>query len=242
MTSVDIEDIIKCIDFAEQAWNKKSQSSRNFGGIERTINQFMADQIEGKLSEVLFRNFLKEKGIDVTLDFEHYLDMMTTDDGDFNFQGLTSKVDIKGSSSRAQWLLVEDYKFNSDVFVMVCFNDRFPNNKQLRENPYILLNDFEYEGEVKGWAKQEDFFDSEYSIWFEWKQNSSPWRTEIIPNRIPYSKNRKGLEKYIERNIEYASKEGRKTTISIPLNARLNYGIPIKWLRNDWSNFMEVLQ
>lgn len=252
MLSVDIMDVAECLCFAEEAWNRRSQSVKNFGGIQRTKNQFIADQTEGKLSEILFMKFLKKKGLSINLDFNHYQGEHNTDNGDFTVgsQSFKTRVDIKGSSHIAQWLLVEDYKFfdftykghKSDIFVMTCFKDGFPNNRVIREDPYSLLDSPEYEGEVRGWALAEDFYDSDNNLWFEWKRNSSPWQSRVLPDNIPYGKNRKTLNNFLNRKINESENKGWRTNISIPLSADLNYGLPIKWLRTDWDSLITILE
>lgn len=136
-------------------------------------------------------------GLSVQLDFNHYQGEQNTDNGDFMLplqsRNAEVRVDVKGSSHFAQWLLIEDYKFRdrdtkqliSDAFVMVCFDDSFPGNKVLRENPEIILGR-EFYGEVKGWAKASDFFEPGNSgaFWFEWSRLKSFQRHRCKVNGI----------------------------------------------------------
>lgn len=239
-------DINICYEFAVKAWGNQSQ--KHFGGTPRTKKQFIADQIEGKMAELVLMKFLAEKGLNINLDFQHYEGEHNTDNGDFMiaFQDrlIETKVDIKGSSNFAQWLLVEDYKFidprtkqrKSDAFVMVCFGDSFPGNRALRENPQIII-DQEYEAQVKGWAAFEDFYETgnRGQLWFEWTKGSLPWNQRVLPKTFPF--NRRGLENYLAKSIPSTEERGGNTRINIQLDANINYGLPIKWLRTDWDEF-----
>lgn len=110
---INKEEVRNCFEFAEKAWEFKSQSQKHFGGGKRTKEEFLADQTEGKMAELILMKFLKNMGINVELDFDHYLGEQNTDNGDFKIpfhdKLIEAKVDVKGSSQYAQWLLVEDY-------------------------------------------------------------------------------------------------------------------------------------
>jgi len=248
MIKLDKEEIQRCIDFAEASWQLKNQSQKHFGGLKRTKNQFMADQIEGKLAEIIFFKFLKQKEIEIELDFNQYEGELNIDSGDFTIKKSKERyeipVDIKGTSSFAQWLLVEEYKFidinkhthKSKAFILVAFNKNFPTNKELRIDPLAILN-VSVCGEVRGWAKSEDFYTKSGDTWFEWRKGEQPWIASVLPMNPPFSK--KGLNSYLEKSISSHENKKIKTTISIPLDAKMNYGLPIKWLNNDWNEFEE---
>ncbi|MEH7569760.1 hypothetical protein [Priestia megaterium] len=241
------DEVTACFQFAEEAWEFQSQSKKHFGDGKRSKEEFLADQTEGKLAELVLMKFLKEEGLIVNLDFNHYEGEHNTDKGDFKILShdklIEAAVDVKGSSQYAQWLLVEDYKFidyntgklRSNAFVMVCFGDTFPGNKALRKEPKLILNN-EYEAEVMGWAMAEDFYEpGKNTFWFEWGQRSQPWNKKVLPKSIPY--NRKGLENYL--NISVPNTE--KPKLSLVLDAKMNYGLPIKWLRKDWKEFISFV-
>lgn len=239
-----------CYNFAETAWNYQSQ--KHFGGKARTKEEFIADQTEGKLAELIFMKFLEKKGMKINLDFNHYEGELNTDEGDFKFplrdKLIEARVDVKGSSNYAQWLLVEDYKFidpisgeyKSNAFVRVCFGKTFPGNKELRKNPKIIL-DKEYEGEVRGWALVKDFYEPNGGdFWFEWKKGDSPWHSRVLPPTISWT--RKALDNYLVKSLSKQRDLGLSTTISINLQAKMNYGLPIKWLRTDWIEFISFIK
>lgn len=245
------EEVKSCYNFAEKAWSLQSQSQKHFGGRTRTKEQFLADQTEGKLAELVLMKSLNQLGLIINLDFNHYEGQLNTDEGDFKIslddRLIKTKVDIKGSSFFAQWLLVEDYKFidplngrlKSNAFVLVCFGKSFPGNRELRENPKILLEK-EIEGEVRGWALAEDFYEpKERKFWFEWPKGSTPWVTRVLPRTKPLS--RRGLDKYLEKSVYGPENVGKKNSISITLDAKKNYGLPITWLRTDWQEFISFL-
>src|SRR4051812_38009132 len=66
------EEVKECYDFAEEAWGRQSQSKKHFGLGERTKEEFVTDQTEGKMAELVLMKFLKQMGLTVNLDFEHY--------------------------------------------------------------------------------------------------------------------------------------------------------------------------
>ena len=244
---LDEKEVLMCVEFAEDAWNLRSQSQKHFGGSKRTKEQFIADQIEGKLAECIFSKFMKEKGTEISLDFDHYEGELNTDSGDltFNKNGVIFEVpvDIKGTSHFAQWLLVEEYKFfdintrlhKSRAFVLIAFDKTFPGNRVLRENPRAILNQ-RISGECKGWAKIEDFYANDKGLWFSWRRGNYPWQGRVLPAAVPY--NRVALERYLQKSVPGCEERERATKISVPLDAELNYGLPVKWLKNNWTDFI----
>lgn len=250
--AVDINetDIRACYDFAERAWQRESQSQKHFGGFLRSRDDFIADQTEGKLAEIALSKFLSRLGVKTLLDFQHYSGQQNTDHGDVAL-GVSSttraKVDVKSSSAKAQWLLVEDYKFfqigtrrlASDVFVMVCFDSSFPGNKVLRRNPGILLQK-RYKAFIEGWALSQDFFaPGTNEFWFEWPKGTRPYRSRVLPQSYPTSKQE--LMEHLKITIPRAESNEEPTVISMPLDANLNYGLPIVWLRRDWNAFVKAV-
>lgn len=106
-------EIRRCYDFANKAWNYRSQSVQQFETKEqRTRESFIEDQISGKLAELVFKKQFESEfeNVSVQVDFKHYLDPLHTDEGDvtigFNGEIYPLRIDIKGSSHCAQWLIV----------------------------------------------------------------------------------------------------------------------------------------
>ncbi len=170
------------------------QSHKHFGGEPRQPRELIADQLEGKLAEIALQKFLAQFGIQITLDFHHYQGERHTDSGDLQTKTRSlARVDVKGSSFKAQWLLVEDYKFFhiethalvANAFVMVCFDRTFPSNKTIREEPRILLGK-RFTATVRGWVYAADFYVPGTSeFWFIWPQGSQPWRSRMLPKHRP---------------------------------------------------------
>lgn len=225
-------DVRFCYEFAETALQMKSQSSKQFGSEEyRSRNDFIADQIEGKLAEIAMRNFLSVCGLEIELDFNHYESKLELDSGDISaiIEGgkrfeVGVRVDAKGSTKASKWLLVEEHKYNSNYYIFIRFLD-LPRKSEARKNPEALLNR-EYHGEAVGWASAEDFkCPITQLFWFEYEKGSSPLHPRCLPYERPASF--EILKKWLDnREKEY---------MHVKLDARINYGLPVNWLRRDWN-------
>lgn len=244
--TVNDKDIRRCYTFAVQAW--EHQSHKHFGGEPRQPRELIADQLEGKLAEIALQKFLAELGIQVTIDFHHYRGEKNTDSGDLQTKTRSlARVDVKGSSFKAQWLLVEDYKFFqiethalvSDAFVMVCFDPTFPSNKTIRKDPRILLGK-RFTATVRGWVYATDFYIPTTSeFWFDLPRGSHLFRNQMLPTHRPDRKD--DFTQYLAKRLQWANDNHQSATLDVTLDAKLNYGLPILWLRHDWSEFIALL-
>ncbi|WP_210469060.1 hypothetical protein [Sporosarcina sp. 6E9] len=249
MPVISKNEIRTCYSFAEKAWENRSQSLQQFGTDEaRTREAFLADQISGKLAELLFKKEIEQKytGIAVHLDFQHYLDPLHTDNGDVTIieNGLPSplRLDIKGSSNLAQWLLVERHKFwdlqsgkpMADQYVMVKFSNEMPSNPMLRKNPEHILTLEQVSGEIVGWAKHTDFISNKDNApWFSFKRGERLIHSQFLPRTLSYPDDIKHLNNYINKLKD--SKQATCIYIGPKLDAILNLGMPIKWLSKDFD-------
>ena len=106
------EEIKTCIDFSISS--AKTQQAIEFGQrdtAKRSISEIARDSVIGKMAEIAFAKFLKEKfGIIVSLDFNIY-PIYQGDNADVIIFG--TSIDIKASRPGAEWLLVECNMVNS---------------------------------------------------------------------------------------------------------------------------------
>jgi len=252
MILINQNEIQDCYNFAEKAWQNRSQSVQQFGTSEsRTRESFLADQISGKLAEIIFKKEIEKKydSVKVHLDFNHYLDPLHTDNGDVTIEdnGLTVpfRLDVKGSSHAAQWLLVEQHKFwdletkkpMSDRYVMVKFSDEMPTSPELRADPESILTLEQISGKIVGWANHEDFISSEDNEpWFIFKKGDRLISFQFLPKTADYPKDIRHLRNYINKVRQ--SKQVENIYIGPKLDAELNIGMPIKWLNKDLNELL----
>ncbi|MDX1701978.1 MAG: hypothetical protein R3250_15230 [Melioribacteraceae bacterium] len=246
---VNKEQIRECYDFAVVAWDNRSQSQKQFGTKEaRTRNSFVADQISGKLAEYIFKHSIEElfDEVRVDLNFDHYLDPLHTDMGDVEIyienKLFPIRIDVKGSSYRAQWLLVELHKFRdlktrepmSDKFVMVKFSENVPDNRTLRNNPEVILELNKIEGNVIGWANHSDFIsETDNEEWFVYLKGEKPFKTKVLPKSPKIISNIKHLRNYINKVKRDSNLSDDEACLNMPLDAEKNIGLPIHWLQKN---------
>lgn len=256
MITISKEEIMQCYNFATTAWNNKSQSAKQFGTPElREKNAFIADQIFGKLAEYVFKYTIiaLNKSIQVHLDFSHYPDQLHTDNGDVEIivegESLPLKIDVKGSSYKAQWLLVEIHKYNdpqtgmkvSDRYVMVKFSEKVPDSQTLRNNPELILDFSQIEGEVIGWANHSDFSsEKDQKAWFSYDKGQKPYKRKVLPNSSERVNNITHLNRYINKVITNNNFSEEEFLLNLPLEAKLNVGLPVSWLYTDLKKILEL--
>lgn len=252
MVEVSAVEIRQCYDFANTAWNNRSQSVQQFGTAEeRRRESFLADQIAGKLAEVVFKKEIEQNyaGVEVQLNFEHYLDRLHTDDGDVtilvNGEQLDERIDVKGSSHMAQWLLVEEHKYvdlqtrekMADRYVMVRFSSTMPTSQELRNNPEQILNLNSIEGEIVGWVNHEDFIcPKDNATWFTFNRGDRLISAQVLPKSSSQISDLRHLGNYMNKVKQ--SKELADIHIGPRLDATLNVGMPIKWLNKDLTSLL----
>lgn len=234
-------------DFAEAMRRRMAQSPRDFGTTSnRGATDFIADTAEGKLAELVFAKFIREFAwFDIGLDFGIYDNPSWSDYGQdidtLELCGETfmsrSRVDIKATRWRSQWLLVERHKFWADAYIMVRL-DLPPN----LESDLTGLDKKVLTGNVTGFAYYFDFVDAETKRpWFPFRQGESLFNPSILrridknPNCSPQRLAQWLSEKRASRELKL---------LNVKLKARENYGLPIRWLRReprDWNQFSQWL-
>jgi len=255
MITVNANQIRECYDFAVTAWNKRSQSQRQFGTQEaRDRNSFVADQISGKLAEYVFKHTIEAtfNDVRVELNFNHYLDPLHTDDGDveiyINQERIPVRIDVKGSSYMAQWLLVEKHKFRdlqsgnplSDRYVMVKFSQDVPDSQSLRNNPEQILELEEIHSEVKGWANHSDFISqADNEEWFIYHRGDRPFKVSVLPISSQRVNNITHLRNYINKVKKNNGITDDEACLNVTLDAETNIGLPIRWLHTNLDGVLE---
>lgn len=255
MEKVYANEIRQCYEFACYAWENQSQSKKDFGNESRNRNDFIADQMSGKIAEIIFHKQVERMfpWIKVYLNFTHYLNPLQTDDGDvticINNIQMPLKIDVKSSSNRAYWLPIEDYKYHnretgekvSDCYVMVKFDRFMPDSRNLRTNPEQLLNFNEVGGEICGWVAHEDLacpYDG--TPWFYFNRGDRFVNTRLLPDSPQQLLDREHLITYV--NQEMARIGIIDPYIGPTLKAQLNIGYPIKWLNpNIGALFNQII-
>jgi hypothetical protein len=245
-------EIQKCKSFAEKfASAKAEKSGLDFGSIthmSRDLVDKTADTMTGKLTEVAFSRFCKLKGFEIEIDFDIYEGRLNIDNGQdiVSFQGKKNniKCDIKGAKHIAQWLLVEQHKINekliySDLYIFVKLT--LPQGVEKNLN---LFNQNKIESEIVGYAFKEDFFDSENTPWFHYKEGQSPltgyFAKQIINNtlrnigEINILKKHDLIKSYkmIKGNVDPS-----RHFLKMKQKAAHNYGLPIDYLRSSETEF-----
>ncbi|UOE58282.1 hypothetical protein HPB58_13040 [Priestia filamentosa] len=245
-------------DFQSQDLNKRSNED------------YIIDTVRGKLAEYIFNDFYLsvEKKFTFEIDNKIYKSTIETDNGNdlqiiYNIHDKTYKyfnnlkIDIKASKKKAQWLLVEEKKSFSDIYILVRLEfeeEKFlpPNTinsekihdseyKQKKLNELIDIfskNSKNYNGTVVGYAFSSDIIDPiTNKPWFEFKRAHGLIRKEEVPKI--FVQNPQSLLNLFNENHVNLQKSLKK------LKAKTNYGVPADYLRNsleDWAFFFSMIR
>lgn len=107
LTAGEVE---RCHRFAAEAARTNSQDVHRLGNVAaRPVEEFLADQIQGKLAEIAVARAFAAFGVRVSLDFRHYPDPRRGDDGDIPSVVLNGhrcpvdlRCDVKSGLAEAQ--------------------------------------------------------------------------------------------------------------------------------------------
>jgi hypothetical protein len=238
-------------DFQNEAINK------------RTMEDYIIDTVRGKLAEYVFNEMYLgiENNYTFEIDNKIYKRTIETDNGNdlqiiYNVTNPSEKyvnnlkVDIKGSKANSQWLLVEEKKSFSDVYVFIKVNfvneDFLPDNtiikESLKDEEYKeqmlteLLNTFNgnYSGEVAGYVYNSDIVDPlTNKPWFELKSHHGLIKPSEFNKIFVQDPNK--MSKLIEEHHQNLDKY-------IPeLKAEINYGIPVRLLRGSLNEMVHLI-
>jgi hypothetical protein len=158
------------------------------------------------------------------------------------------KTDIKGSRSSAQWLLVEDHKitlFNTQIYVIGVL-ESIPDGKEFKQNPYRFV-DKQWTVKIKGYAFNKDLMDHQSKRgWIEYRAGQRLYRPLHLQKCMGKHRelNYSDFQGLLHNCIE-AVPGNQSAFIGPRLDCKLNYGLPISWLRNteeDWKKFVSILK
>lgn len=241
---LDRGDIEKVVLFSEAIHENKAQSPSDFGdySISRKIADSHADNIEGKLSELVFAEFMKKNSnISIGLDFGIYSDKLLIDYGQdidvvfykSNKFRCRSRVDVKATRNYSKWMLVESHKFWADAYVLIKMDlpNDFEKNTSCLDRGYV-------NGEVAGFAYHFDIIDpASKEPWFIFSKGDCLFSPHIL-SKYPFGKDVSPA--LYKRYLDFQKQNGKLRNLGGPLKAERNYGLPIKWLRNndeEWQRF-----
>lgn len=186
------DEISKCMSFAVSFSDAKAQkSSKDFGSKTaeiRELNSKVADTMSGKHAEYAFMKLCKSWVIDITIDFDISSGKLNVDDGQdvTTVEYITNKIkcDIKGAKQFAQWLMIESHKIdeniiNADIYIFIRLDIPSEVRKDLS-----LLNKNTIKATFSGYALRSDFFDSNFTPWFEYPYDSSPFNEFMVKNIV----------------------------------------------------------
>lgn len=252
------------VDFALSTISNMTQFDFQNSDKKRTTEDFLIDNIEGKLAEFIFREFFRRLTYtDYEIDLQIYQGTTLTDGGN-DIQKVYKdgaswlsniKVDVKSSKDHAQWLLIETTKMLADVYILVKMkfvNEDFLkslviNKERLKSDSAYkekLVNSIleklngEYSGEVIGFAYLSDIIDPKTKLpWFHFNPGKSLIRAEESEYVITPSAllTNKIIKQFIKKLRIY----------NLELKAAGNEGIPAKHLRSskeDWIRLMKQIE
>lgn len=251
MTRLNREEIRECYDFAVQAVAGDYQQGNHFGqgNDKRTPEESIADKIIGKMGEYIFKKTLEGmfNNVRVGLNFNHIEGHNNLDNGDADIyvdgilQTSPYDLDVKTSSFKAQWLLIEETKFDvNGIYPFVKFAESVPSDSKLRENPHSILEFDTINGDFVGWATGTDFYslvDNE-SICFRFNKDEKLYRPRYIPNDF----RNYGVED-LRNQVQFIFNNEGERALSLRIGPRLdamvNFGFPVKFLKspNQCLNF-----
>lgn len=235
----------KALSFAVGITSTNSQSTLDFSNpeINRTSSvDTTADTVEGKLAEMVFARFLRHNfDIKIKLDLRIYNDKDIIDYGQdldyLEIDGIKyssrNRIDVKGTRSYSKWLLIEKNKFWADAYVIGLMN--LPRNF---EHDISCLKNKSVKGTIAGFGYHFDIMDQlTKKPWFKFVAGSKLFNPEVLENikKDPdWSPDK--LTAWLSKNLD------DKDYLNVNLKSRVNYGLPISWLRNDlesWKEFVD---
>ncbi|MED4582505.1 ATP-dependent helicase [Brevibacillus choshinensis] len=255
---VTAEEIDACFKFAEDLYEKKAASQKQFGrgDIIRGKNDFIADHVLGKAAEYALSRFLNNHfGFQFKVDMNVWNNPLVHDEGHdlsvFTMDGQTYhlpiKVDVKGTRERSKWLVVEKHKitvFQTQVYIIVRILN-IPTGKRFEENPYNYKGR-DWDTKIEGYAMFSDLMEpSSETGWFEFNEGDRLYNPDVlIPLRNVINKLSTVQFHKELKSLLFAMSEQSKY-IGPPLDCKVNFGLPLNWLRNDmqeWQDFVCMLR
>jgi len=221
--TLTLDDYWKCFVFALRMWYVGEHDWRRAG--ERDIGDYLGDHIEGKLGEIAFAKFLKERwGIDAEVDLEVRPGMHAINSSDVKAVAVGGakrspkvRIDVKATSAKSKYLLIDAVEFQNrvyDAYVLVVLD--LPRDHLLR----FLINRIELPEDLK-------------------KRIEPLAHTEAVVAGFAYRKDveEKGRLYKAGSWLPNPDSPDRK-----PVQLKVdNYGLPIKMLRSSESDWRELI-
>lgn len=252
---VEDKDVNRCYRFAEDLYERDAASARNFGTkMIRSKEDYISDHVRGKVAEFGFRQFLNDNlQVDFEVDLNVYDGHHNHDNGNdlatiylggqsykFGF-----KTDVKGIAANSSWLLIEDHKFWAQIYV-VCKALNIPSGYEFEEDPYRYRG-MDWDIRVEGYTYNKDIYSLEENLpWFGFKKDERLFSKSAISGfkSIKNDVQPKEFTRLLSERL-HEFEDMNKAYIGSPLVAKLNYGYPVGWLRNDqtdWIKFKEIIK
>jgi len=210
-----------CYQFAQKVLNREAVSARDFGSTAtRDHTDSLADMVEGKLAELAFAQMVKANtGVTPEANFNIYDDPMITDMGtdlpqvhcNEKRHALRLSIDVKSTRAWSHWLLVDHYRFHSDVFVIAKV--AFPDDIERNEDHWPTFFRLGVKCKVVGFAYRHDFLDGQT-----------------------------GMPRYPFKQGERLHNPNTGDEIGPPLKSRLNFGLPMRDLRQTPEEWFELFR
>lgn len=150
--SVRVTDISDVREHAEELWEAGTSPTHDFDSRanERSREKFIADRIEGKVGELVFKQFLADLGYDATVDYDIYESKQVTDDADLKSIGGGSPAisfDVKTTKKQNKWLAIRESIYRSheatDPFILVLVDP-----DEVHNPPFTA--------EIVGWVEKQN--------------------------------------------------------------------------------------
>ena len=243
-----------CFEFAENIYHSKATSMKNHGntGVKmRSKHDFIADIVRGKIAEFAFQKFLEENyDISFEVDVNVYQGEHNHDNGndlatvliEGEKRAFQYKIDIKGLNLKGHWLLVEDHKFWAQMYV-VCRLHNIEDAAEFEKNPY-MFKDTEFNVSILGYCMNKHLYDvSTNQAWFIFRQGQRLYSSKVIDSFKPNEVLRNPPKAFYEKlSNQIQNLSIRERFIGPNLISNINYGLPVKWLSNDWNNFVAIIK
>ena len=242
---VKAEYLPRAFKFAQKICTGDNQSGIDFGNLNypRTMWDRIADCFEGKVAELAFQQFAKQRwSLDLYVDFDIYEGKHSHDYGDDvvllrdgERASAASKIDIKATRPGSQWLLVEEHKFWSQAYVTVRV--KLPRDIETNSAHMRDILDAEIVCELVGFAERGTIAnegDGGIEPIFLFRAGDRLFDNRFLRRvRNEHRSNR--------RYVDACLRNEDLRRIGPPLRAPVNYGVPMIWLSQDWDRLRAMI-
>ncbi|MEM3714963.1 MAG: hypothetical protein QXF82_08460 [Nitrososphaeria archaeon] len=227
--ALTLSDYHKCMLFALRMWyyGKKSTLDWRRAG-RRDIGDYLSDHAQGKLAEISFARFLKERyNIEGEIDLEVRPGIQVVNESDIRMIAMKGgrrrpkiKIDVKATTPKSKYFLVDAWEFENrryDVYILVLVD--LPKDHIIR----FLASSLELPDDLKRYVKPLQLIDSDIL--------GFAYRNDIEIKGKLY----KAGESLVD------PKNPKRKLVQLKSN---NYGLPISELRQkdaEWDELVKKL-